>query len=74
MFNHSGRKPWASVQFVASHDGFTLQDLVSYNNRHNLPNGENNKDGHEPNYFVEPRHGRQDDRQEGAGRPQSPEA
>ena len=49
-FNHSGRKPWASVQYVASHDGFTLQDVVSYNNRHNLPNGENNKDGHEPNY------------------------
>ena len=50
IFNHSGRKPWASVQYVASHDGFTLQDVVSYNNRHNLPNGENNKDGHEPNY------------------------
>ena len=49
-FNHSGRKPWASVQYVASHDGFTLQDVVSYNNRHNLPNGENNRDGHEPNY------------------------
>ena len=52
IFNHSGRKPWASVQYVASHDGFTLQDVVSYNNRHNLPNGENNKDGHEPNYSV----------------------
>ncbi len=50
IFNHSGRKPWASVQYVASHDGFTLQDVVSYNDRHNLPNGENNKDGHEPNY------------------------
>jgi isoamylase len=50
IFNHSGRRPWASVQYVASHDGFTLQDLVSYNDRHNLPNGENNKDGHEPNY------------------------
>ena len=50
IFNHSGRKPWASVQYVASHDGFTLQDVVSYNTRHNLPNGENNKDGHEPNY------------------------
>ncbi len=52
VFNHSGRKPWASVQYVASHDGFTLQDIVSYNNRHNLPNGENNKDGHEPNYSA----------------------
>ena len=52
IFNHSGRKPWASVQYVASHDGFTLQDVVSYNHRHNLPNGENNKDGHEPNYST----------------------
>ena len=50
IFNHNGRKPWASVQYVASHDGFTLQDLVSYAERHNEPNGENNKDGHEPNY------------------------
>jgi isoamylase len=50
IFGHSGRRPWASVQYVASHDGFTLQDVVSYNDRHNLPNGENNKDGHEPNY------------------------
>ena len=50
MFNHSGRKPWASVQYVASHDGYTLQDVVSYSRRHNLPNGEDNRDGHEPNY------------------------
>ncbi len=52
VFNHSGRKPWASVQYVASHDGFTLQDIVSYDHRHNLPNGESNKDGHEPNYSA----------------------
>ncbi|MGD0634154.1 MAG: glycogen debranching protein GlgX [Beijerinckiaceae bacterium] len=52
IFNHSGRKPWASVQYAASHDGFTLQDVVSYDHRHNLPNGENNKDGHEPNYSM----------------------
>ncbi len=52
LFNHSGRKPWASVQFVASHDGFTTADVGSYANRHNLPNGENNKDGHEPNYSA----------------------
>ena len=50
IFNHSGRKPWASVQYVASHDGFTVQDVVSYNSRHNQKNGEDNKDGHEPNY------------------------
>ena len=52
IFNHSGRKPWASVQYAASHDGFTLQDVVSYNSRHNQKNGENNKDGHEPNYSL----------------------
>ena len=52
LFNHSGRKPWASVQFIASHDGFTTTDVVSYANRHNLPNGEANKDGHEPNYSA----------------------
>ena len=50
LFNHSGRKSWASVHYVASHDGFTLQDIVSYEARHNLPNGENNRDGHEPNF------------------------
>ena len=39
VFNHSGRKPWASVHFVASHDGFTTADVVAYANRHNLPMG-----------------------------------
>ena len=52
IFGHSGRRPWASVQYAASHDGFTLQDVVSFTQRHNLPNGENNKDGHEPNYSA----------------------
>ncbi len=52
IFNHSGRRPWASVQYVASHDGFTLEDVVSYTGRHNCANGENNKDGHEPNYSA----------------------
>ena len=46
LFNRRGRKPWASVNFVAAHDGFTLNDLVSYNNRHNEANGEDNRDGH----------------------------
>jgi isoamylase len=45
LFNRRGRKPWASVNFVAAHDGFTLNDLVSYNNKHNDANGENNRDG-----------------------------
>jgi isoamylase len=45
IFNHQGRKPWTSVNFVTVHDGFTLNDLVSYNEKHNDANGENNKDG-----------------------------
>ncbi len=48
-FNHRGRKPWASVNFVTAHDGFTLNDLVSYNEKHNEANGENNNDGHSHN-------------------------
>ena len=48
-FNHRGRRPWASVNFVAAHDGFTLNDLVSYNDKHNEANGEDNKDGHSDN-------------------------
>jgi glycogen operon protein len=49
VFQTRGRQPWASVQYVSSHDGFTLQDLVSYNERHNEANGEDNKDGHPHN-------------------------
>ncbi|HKW93440.1 MAG TPA: glycogen debranching protein GlgX [Methylomirabilota bacterium] len=45
LFNERGRKPWASVNFVTAHDGFTLNDLVSYNDKHNEANGENNRDG-----------------------------
>jgi isoamylase len=48
-YEPSGRHPWASVNYVCSHDGFTLQDLVSYNERHNEANGENNADGHAHN-------------------------
>jgi glycogen operon protein len=46
IFEPSGRQSWTSVNFVTAHDGFTLQDLVSYNERHNEANGENNQDGH----------------------------
>src|SRR5688572_15372334 len=46
LFDHLGRKPYASVNFITAHDGFTLADLVSYNERHNLANGEENRDGH----------------------------
>lgn len=49
LFDHNGRKPWASVNFVTAHDGFTLADLVSYEDKHNEANGENNRDGHNDN-------------------------
>jgi isoamylase len=48
-FNRRGRRPWASVNFIAAHDGFTTNDLVSYNDKHNEANGEDNKDGHSDN-------------------------
>jgi len=48
-FNRRGRKPWASVNFVTAHDGFTLEDLVSYNDKHNEANAEDNRDGHDNN-------------------------
>ena len=49
MFDKRGRKPWASVNFVSAHDGFTLSDTVSYNDKHNDANGEGNRDGHSHN-------------------------
>lgn len=49
IFGHSGRKPSASVNFITAHDGFTLHDLVSYNEKHNEANGEQNRDGHNEN-------------------------
>jgi glycogen operon protein len=49
IFGKFGRRPYASVNFVTAHDGFTLNDLVSYNERHNEANQEDNKDGHEHN-------------------------
>ena len=49
QFNQRGRRPWASVNFLTAHDGFTLADLVSYNDKHNEANGEDNKDGHSDN-------------------------
>jgi glycogen operon protein len=45
LYEQSGRRPYASVNFVTAHDGFTLQDLVSYNEKHNEANGDNNTDG-----------------------------
>lgn len=52
FFNKRGRKPWASVNFITAHDGFTLNDLVSYNDKHNEANRENNKDGHNDNLSM----------------------
>ncbi|HLG46838.1 MAG TPA: glycogen debranching protein GlgX [Reyranella sp.] len=52
IFEHRRRRPWASVNYVASHDGFTLRDIVSYAERHNEANGEDNKDGHAENYSA----------------------
>jgi len=45
MYNQRGRRPFASVNFITAHDGFTLHDLVSYNDKHNEDNDENNQDG-----------------------------
>jgi len=50
VFNRRGRKPWASVNFVTAHDGFTLHDVVSYNDKHNEANGEDNRDGSSSNH------------------------
>jgi glycogen operon protein len=49
QFNQRGRRPWASINFLTAHDGFTLADLVSYNDKHNDANGEDNRDGHSDN-------------------------
>ena len=49
VFNHYGRRPWACVNFVCAHDGFTLNDLVTYNEKHNEANGEDNQDGSSDN-------------------------
>ena len=50
IFGYRGRRPWASVNFITAHDGFTLQDLVSYNDKHNDANGEENRDGNDANF------------------------
>lgn len=52
LYERSGRRPYASINFVTAHDGFTLEDLVSYERKHNEANQEGNRDGHEPNYSV----------------------
>jgi isoamylase len=49
LYQHNGRRPAASINFVTAHDGFTLRDLVSYNHKHNEANGDDNADGHDDN-------------------------
>ena len=50
LYDRDGRRPSASINFVTAHDGFTLHDLVSYNEKHNEANGEDNQDGTNDNY------------------------
>ncbi|MFO8064745.1 MAG: glycogen debranching protein GlgX [Spirochaetia bacterium] len=50
LYSKGGRKPFHSINYVTCHDGFTLADLVSYSRKHNRANGEDNRDGHEPNF------------------------
>ena len=49
LYQSDGRRPFASINFITAHDGFTLRDLVSYNEKHNEANGEENKDGTDDN-------------------------
>jgi isoamylase len=49
LYGRGGRRPYASINFVTAHDGFTLHDLVSYSEKHNEANGEDNRDGHDHN-------------------------
>lgn len=49
LYLRDGRKPFHSINFITSHDGFTMKDLVSYNKKHNEDNGEGNRDGHDNN-------------------------
>ncbi|WP_182869085.1 glycogen debranching protein GlgX [Rhodopirellula sp. JC639] len=57
LYEHAGRPPFCSINFITSHDGFTLNDLVSYKDKHNMANGEDNRDGDNhnisDNYGVE---------------------
>ena len=52
LFNHRRRRSWSSVNFVTAHDGFTLQDLVSYSRKHNEANQEENRDGSNENHSA----------------------
>ncbi len=49
LYENTGRQPYASINFITAHDGFTLRDLVSYDHKHNQANGEDNRDGENHN-------------------------
>jgi isoamylase len=49
LYQDDGRRPYASINFITAHDGFTLHDLVTYSDKHNEANGEGNRDGHDEN-------------------------
>ncbi|GAB1457860.1 hypothetical protein MASR2M48_31680 [Spirochaetota bacterium] len=50
LYLRDGRKPFHSINYITSHDGFTLRDLVSFNGKHNEANGERGMDGHDSNF------------------------
>ena len=52
LFDRRHRRPWSSINYIASHDGFTLHDIVSYESSHNEANGENGNDGHSENFSA----------------------
>jgi glycogen operon protein len=52
LYQHDGRRPYASINFITAHDGFTLADLVSYEHKHNEANGEDNRDGSDDNLSL----------------------
>jgi glycogen operon protein len=64
IFDHRGRRPWATVNFVTAHDGYTLADLTAYNHKHNHANGEHNRDGHSHN--ISHNHGHEGPTHDGA--------
>ena len=68
LYEHSGRRPVASINFVTAHDGFTLRDLVCYNEKHNEANGEDNNDGESHNRSMQLRRRGSDRRPRGARR------
>ena len=74
LYERTGRRPFASINFVTAHDGFTLQDLVSYNEKHNEANGEENRDGEEPQPILELRGRRADRRSRRQGAARAPAA